>query len=141
MNYYFDTSALAKRYIAETGSDTVDQLFESAMTIYTSHIAWIEIMALYRRLLHENQITPSIYQTLIEETSRDFSCFKIIPFNDEVQLSCEAILENYYIKTLDLIHLASAGLIKSKIKAIVLSDKKLGAHAINLGLPVENVLD
>ncbi len=34
MNYFFDTSALIKRYVDEPGSDTVDRIFELAGIIY-----------------------------------------------------------------------------------------------------------
>ncbi len=50
MRYFFDTSALVKRYVQETGSDLVDKAFEEANQIIVSAITRIETLSAFRRL-------------------------------------------------------------------------------------------
>ena len=60
MNYYFDTSALIKRYIDEEGSDSVERLFEQAESISVSFITKIECVFTLRRLFLEGLLDQII---------------------------------------------------------------------------------
>lgn len=60
MKLYFDTSALVKKYICETGSENADKLFLSASEIYISIIGHVEAVSSFRRLLLEKEIKKKI---------------------------------------------------------------------------------
>jgi len=50
MILFFDTSALIKRYISETGSNKVDELFEISENIIVSPVTKIEVYSSLKRL-------------------------------------------------------------------------------------------
>jgi predicted nucleic acid-binding protein len=54
-SYYFDTSALAKRYVAEVGSSWVQDICaqQSGQTIYTSVLTQPEIVSALQRRMRE----------------------------------------------------------------------------------------
>jgi len=55
MRYYFDTSALLKRYIKESGSEVIDDTIDKAHEILVSALTHIEAISALRRLLSEGK--------------------------------------------------------------------------------------
>mgnify|MGYP000331973244 CR=1 FL=1 len=125
MIYYFDTSALIKRYILEQGSNKVDNLFESAEAIFVSAITKIESISTIKRLLSEKVISQEEYTRLKNEIIYDFNYFSIISLNSTIEKQAINLIETYQLKTLDSIQLACFISIRDQVNAIVLSDKKL----------------
>lgn len=140
MIYFFDTSALIKRYIDEPGSDVVDEIFEIAVHIYVSQVTLIEAIATLRRLLHEKILNQEQFHYLKNEFITDMAYFIVVPFDQSVVNVCLDILNEQQLKTLDTIQLASAFVVKSKTDAMVLADQKLGIEAKNLNISTINVL-
>lgn len=141
MNYFFDTSALIKRYVDEPGSDTVDRIFELAGIIYIAQITLIESIATLRRLLHEKILNREQFHYLKNEIITDMAYFTVIPLNPSVENICLDILSDHQLKTLDSIQLASACVVKSKTDALVLADKKLDKTAKELSINTIHVLN
>ncbi len=57
MILYCDTSALIKRYVEEDRSDEVDGLWEEAVVVVTSIVAFAETMATFRRKYREGVLS------------------------------------------------------------------------------------
>ena len=57
MIYYFDTSALVKRYHREVGTEIVDSIIESDAEIYFSSIAIAETVSALVRLKERGLIS------------------------------------------------------------------------------------
>ena len=58
MNYfYFDSSALVKRYAQEIGTELVVNLCQKEVAIFISDIALAELGAAFARKLREGEIT------------------------------------------------------------------------------------
>ncbi|RKX70523.1 MAG: VapC toxin family PIN domain ribonuclease, partial [Spirochaetes bacterium] len=72
MNCFFDTSALIKNYIEETGSEKVSALMEEADEIFVSKITIIECFSTLKRILSERLISKSDYIRLKKEILYDF---------------------------------------------------------------------
>lgn len=71
-NYFFDSSGLVKRYVAETGSEWVCKLcvFDSGNIIYNSRIAGVEVIAAVYRRLHQGDLslrTSSGYSLAVQK--------------------------------------------------------------------------
>jgi hypothetical protein len=107
MVFFFDTSALIKRYIAETGSKKVDDLFKTAIQIIISPVTKVEIYSTINRLRSENAISKNDYSRLNEEIQYDFKFFKVLSFNQEIESLSVHLIEKHQLKTLDSIQLAS----------------------------------
>ena len=138
MILYFDTSALIKRYINETGSSKVDELMDSAKMVFVSVIAEIEALSAFRRLLEEKAIGRSDFNNLKNELETDFKYFEVIELDKDLTAEAKRLIEKYKIKTLDSIQLASVYLIKEDINNFVVCDKTLLKCALKEGIKAIN---
>ncbi len=64
MRVYFDSSAFAKRYIDETGTETVLAWCERASELALSVIAVPELISAFCRLQREGRLTDAQYQII-----------------------------------------------------------------------------
>jgi predicted nucleic acid-binding protein len=66
--YYFDTSALAKRYVVEVGSAWVQTIVaqQSGQTIYTSVLTQPELVSALRRRVREGLLEAPEAQRLAQ---------------------------------------------------------------------------
>ncbi len=131
MNCFFDTSALIKNYIEETGSEKVSALMEEADEIFVSEITIIECFSTLKRILSERLISKSDYIRLKKEILYDFEFFSKVGLSPE---NCEPLIDEYQLKTLDSIQLAASLSVSDEIDAFICCDKKLlkAAEAENL---------
>lgn len=140
MIFFFDTSALIKRYITENGSDVVEQLMSQASTIFLSPITFIECNSILKRLLIEKYINNSQYLHIKSEIEEDFKYFTVISFSKSIETNACNVIEKYNVKTLDSIQLGSLIEVKEKIQSFVVCDNILIASALSEGINVINPL-
>lgn len=138
MIFFFDTSALIKRYVLEDGSDKVDQLFDLANVIAVSPITLIEASSALKRLLLTKLISQNDYLQLKQIIGEDFKDFEVIPFTSNIEDTAIRIIEKYQLKTLDSIQLASSLNVETHIDGFVVSDAKLKDAAESEGFHVIN---
>jgi len=141
MIYFFDTSALIKRYIQEKGSNIVDALMDSADDIFVSAITRIESISAARRLLEEKNMNQSDFEMLKNNLASDFPFFTIVDFSDHIEEKAIALIEKYQIKTLDSIQLACCLSVKKDIDHLVTCDNKLEKTALEEGIDIVNPLN
>ncbi len=55
-SYFFDTSALFKRYVEEKGSQVVDNIFAQSTGKYITSICLVEVVSNLRRLVDVDEI-------------------------------------------------------------------------------------
>ena len=122
MNCFFDTSALIKNYIEETGSEKVSALMEEADEIFVSKITIIECFSTLKRILSERLISKSDYIRLKKEILYDFEFFSRVSLTPEI---CEQLIDEYQLKTLDSIQLAASLSVSDEIDAFICCDNKL----------------
>ncbi len=131
MIFFFDTSALIKRYIVENGSEKVDNLFKTASQIIISPVTKIETCSTINRLKVENAISKEDYSRLNKEIQYDFRYFKVLSFNQEIESQSIYLIEKHQLKTLDSIQLASCLSQRDFIDDFIVSDKRLKQAAKN----------
>ena len=82
MNIFLDSSAYAKRFIEEEGSQKIDDILQQASQLALSIICFPEILSALNRRLREKSISKHEYilakQRLAEETS-DIQIINITP--------------------------------------------------------------
>ncbi len=125
MNFYFDTSALIKKYIDEIGSDKVDNLMEQADNVFVSVITEIETFSTFKRLLIEKVISLNDYKILKEEFNTDYQYYNQINFDMDIANNAKMLIEKYQLKTFDSIQLGTALYVKDEIDYFVVCDDKL----------------
>lgn len=137
MKFYFDSSALLKRYIAETGSDLVDGLFLEADSVAVSSICLPEVISALSRLRREKKLNPHQYNLCKKAAVEDFVSFEVCELSPVVVRTTIHILEHSDLRAADAIHLASA--INAKVSRFISSDAKQILTAKEFNLSVESV--
>jgi predicted nucleic acid-binding protein len=124
---YFDTSALAKKYIKETGSDEVIKIIADE-TVATSKLTYPEMISTMVRRNRAGDISSKELSELFGIFEDDYKYFALIDFSDEMLSLVKAVLKRYFLKAADGLHLASALWLKNLINenvTFVTSDMNL----------------
>lgn len=113
---YLDTSALVKRYYEEPGTKVVGQLFRDAPLIFTSKIAYAETISAFMRKKRESELSSNDYQKVLKDFKRDWEhLYIVIELSDAVVKGTEILIESYWLRGFDAIHLASAQIAQKEI--------------------------
>ena len=122
MILFADTSALAKRYIEESGSDVVDELLSRADILIVSSITRIELNSAFSRRLKDRTLDEKSYKSALGEFNNDFEFIEVIKFDLEAESSAIDNIRKHNMKTLDAIQLSSVKM--SKADMFITADKK-----------------
>jgi len=123
--YFLDTSALAKRYVTEIGSNWVKTLTDPALEnkIILSRITWVELISAFARLQREGKVDPNDVKTNIQAFRYDWETqYQVVEVNEELIENAGNLVQKYPLRAYDSVQLASA----LKIYPIF---EKLNTHA------------
>lgn len=142
--FFFDTSAIAKRYVPEVGSSWIQGLTiePTENTIVISRLTTVELVSALTRRQREKAISQDDFVTLrgaflfhVEKI------YTVINLNKDVLADARALLERHSLRTLDAIQLASAlkaRQIFNKVPTFLSADTRLLTAAAAEGLPTDN---
>ena len=143
--FFFDTSALVKRYYSEKGTDAVDEIIETDQNcVVISSLSIIETVSAFRRKHNRGELSKeamdgllsSFFQEALEE-------FLILPLEESIlQFSFELILEDD-LRTLDSLQFSTAISIEPEIEdfRFVCTDSDLVSIAQKRGLSTVNPVE
>jgi predicted nucleic acid-binding protein len=137
MKIFFDSSALAKRYIEEMGSEKVQELCSEATLIGVSSICLPEIVSALCRLHYHSSITNEQYREAKEALLKDFEDILVCNITPAVISQAVSILETNRVRTLDALHIACA--LEWKAEAFATSDVRQSSAARRAGLRIVTV--
>ena len=123
MKAFLDTSSLIKKYVAEPGSDRLEEQLEKVGEIIVAPIYWIELNSALERRLHEKSLTQAQVTTIRREADKDLNYFSRIIWNEPLEQKAVELIKKYYFKALDSIQLAAG--ILSKADLFLTSDQNL----------------
>ncbi|MDE0552903.1 MAG: type II toxin-antitoxin system VapC family toxin [Candidatus Poribacteria bacterium] len=149
-HFYFDASALVKRYTEEIGSDKVDYLFVNAplnqlkcLTLGAAEVFWICV-----RKKNDGRITPYEFTHAVTNLNRevisDASNFRTDSVPDALVWASLNLVETYSLNSVDAIVLRSALETVTELRRtddtmiLVASDQRLLRAASSEGLLVFN---
>ena len=132
MRVFLDSSALAKRYIREPGTEEVNELCRNASEILVSVISVPEIHSALNRTVRLGKLSKTQYRQLKHSFLNDVSEATIIALSEEIITKAILCLEKTPLKTLDALHVASA--LHFGCELFVTADKAQGRAATALGL-------
>jgi len=145
MIYYFDTSAIIKKYVSEDGTARVLKLFAGNSHVATSVVAYAEVMAAVARKYREGIVGREDRDLIAKQFSTDWIEYNHIHVSDPLLEKCTNLVFNYPLRGFDAIHLASAILAQESTGeeiVFICSDRRLRAPASDHGLqfldPSEN---
>jgi len=134
---FFDASAFAKRYVAETGSGDVDTLCAKASDLAVGVICIPEILSALNRRVRERSLTPRQYAEAKRRLSSDIRDADVVDLTPGVIAVATEVLESSPVRALDALHIACAVVWKSGL--FVTSDKRQIDAARRAGLRTERV--
>lgn len=115
MKVFLDTSAFAKRYVAEQGSDKVMALCLKADSLVVSVICLLELISTLSRLVREKKLAKADYRKLKGEAMADLADVDICQITAEVLAWVVSLLESHPLRAMDAIHIACALIIKPDV--------------------------
>ena len=105
---YLDTSALLKRFVAETGTVLVTALVSRHGPVATATIAFAELHAGLARKRREGHLSEGEYARTCRRFDHDWGAYVRVDLDDEVLVLARDLVRRHPLKGFDAIHLASA---------------------------------
>lgn len=143
--FFLDSSALAKRYIAETGTAWV-QSITVGNRIFVARITLVEIVSAITRRGRNGDLTPHEMAQALADVRADFkTLYEVIAINSQLIRQAEQAAEKHALRAYDAVQLAAAQQVnKAYITqglppvTFVSADQKLNAAAMTEGLAVDD---
>ncbi len=108
MILYLDTSALAKLYLDEEGSETVHEAVEAVGNAATSTVAYAETRAAFARRRRIGDLDQEELRSLVTALDGDWRSYVRLAVSNLVAYRAGEMAERYALRGFDAIHLASA---------------------------------
>jgi predicted nucleic acid-binding protein len=151
-SFYFDSSALVKYYIIESGTIWVQNLIDGqlderwANTISTSALTWVEVISAFAKRHRMGDISTHLYKALtarfLQEARFRYGRLRV---NDAVIDVAVELIQRHPLRAYDAVQLATALILNSTLIAdkllpltFVSADNVLCEAARAEGLPAEN---
>ena len=132
MRTFFDSSAFAKRYVEEAGSQSVDALCAEATELALSVVCIPEIISALNRRVREGTLSRQQYEQAKRRLSEDVEDAAIVNLTPPVLSTCTAILEDSPVRAVDALHVACA--VAWEAELFVSADKRQVSAARKAGL-------
>ena len=128
-NFFFDTSALFKRYQPEKGTLKVNEIFSGKNTcLFISNISIIEVISNLKRLYEVDHITTKpqfiLQKSQFYKDIRDFEITVVDIISDHI-LTAESLILKRYMKPFDSLQLAISLNLPRAGLTFVCADKRL----------------
>ena len=110
-SYFFDSSALAKRYVTENGTTWVQSLADPAAgnSLYVARITLVELVSAITRRKRNGDLTPAAAAAAISDIRADFiSDYQVIEITALLVAQAEALAEKHALRGYDAVQLAAA---------------------------------
>lgn len=137
MNVAFDSSAIAKRYIAEPGSEQVDAILQSAAQLGLSALCVPEIISALNRRVREGVLPQSGYEQAKAQLVADVSDAVVLQLTPDVVATAVTLLEQNALRAMDALHVAGALVWQADL--FVTADQRQFAAAQQAGLTAQLV--
>jgi predicted nucleic acid-binding protein len=129
---FFDSSAFAKRYVQEPGSEAVDALCMEATDLALSVVCIPEILSALNRRVRERSLSARQYRTAKEALFDDIRDAEIVNLTPDVISTCTTLLEASPVRAMDALHVACA--LQWGAEMFVSADERQVAAAKKAGL-------
>jgi len=141
---FCDSSALIKKFVAESGSGRVIAVLAAAELIAVSRLAYPEIVAALGRKHREKGLTAQGHRQALDLLEHDWRELVVVELLEEFQPLIRRLAARHGLKGADLVHLASAIWIGKSVNrrvTFVGSDARLQRAAASEKLTVVNPED
>lgn len=108
MKTVFDSSAFAKRYIAEPGSEQVDAILQNAAQLGLSALCVPEIVSALNRHVRERFLPLSGYKQAKAQLVADVADAVVLQLTPDVVATAVTLLEQNTLRAMDALDVAGA---------------------------------
>jgi predicted nucleic acid-binding protein len=137
MKLAVDSSAFAKRYVQEVGSDKLYRFLESASELAFCVILVPEIISGLNRRLKERILPIEDYRAVKKQLMDDIHDATVLQITPSVISRSVKLLEGNFLRALDALHVACA--LEWQADLFVTSDRRQFMAATNTGLRTEYI--
>lgn len=137
MKTFLDSSALAKRFIEEPGSEVVESLCLAASELGLCVTCVPEILSAVNRRLRERRLRREHYDLIKRHLLADVADATIVDLTPAVIASTVAVLETSAVRAADAMHVAAA--VAWGAELFVSADRQQCAAARKAGLRVKTI--
>jgi len=147
-HYYLDSSALVKRYVAEAGTNWIQNLCAPGAdhTLYTIRISGAEVVAALFRRVRANALTLADAEAAASQFKIDFrEHYQIVEVTNALVEQAMSLAERHGLRGYDSIQLAAAMELQSvrhalslDLLTLVCADDALNNAAVAEGLTAVN---
>lgn len=135
MKLLVDSSAFAKRYVQEPGTEDMEAFLQRASELALCIILVPEIISGLNRRLREEILSTNAYRKLRNQLLEDVQDATVIQITPSVISHSVKLLENNVLRAMDSFHVACA--LEWQADLFVTSDKRQFIAAKNAGLVAE----
>lgn len=145
--YYFDTSGLVKRYVAEIGTAWVTGIMDPAAgnLLHVARLTGVEVVSAIARRAHSGSLSAAHAASALTHFRADFKTrFQIVGITAALVKQAMSLAETHLLRGYDGVQLAAALQVHRRCLALGLSltlvsaDTDLNAAAVAEGLLVED---
>lgn len=146
--YFLDSSALVKRYVAETGTAWIQALAVPSAhnTLLISRITWVEVLSALARRQREGSLPPASVTQAIQSFRYDLDTqYQVVEVDRDLAEAAGKLVRKHPLRAYDAVQLASALRIqiafaraRSASLTFLAADDRLLANAQAAGLTTDN---
>ncbi len=145
--YFIDSSALVERYVNETGTAFVTDVFDPATAhrLYVARITGVEVIAALARRGRAGDIAALALTAALIQFRQEFTTlYRIVEITSALLFDAMRLAETRALRGYDAVQLAAALRVHSECTALglvatlVSSDRDLNEAAVAEGMAVEN---
>ncbi len=146
--YFFDSSALVKRYIPETGSGWIQTLTDTRADnlLIIARVTWVEVLSALARRQRERSLSSADRDLVIQQFQFDLNTqYRVVEFDQTLTQQAGALVSQFPLRAYDAIQLASGlrtqlALVSATLTPLVFltADVQLLTVAQSVGLTVDN---
>jgi len=145
--YFFDSSALVKRYVSETGTGWVKSLLQPSAghTLHLASITGVEVTAALTRRTRGGHLTTTELNFALSQFHADLRAYQTIGVSELLVVQAVNLARLHALRGYDAVQLAAALAVHAERRAarlpaltLVCADSELNAAARSEGLLVEN---
>jgi predicted nucleic acid-binding protein len=113
MIFFLDASALAKRYVSESGTERVRALFRRHAQIAVSRLSEVEVSSALVRRMKLGDLEPETVDAHLASLLEDLSACDVIEIRKPVVTRARELVYGHALRAYDAVQLASALRIKT----------------------------
>ena len=133
---YFDSSALVKLVVQETGSDLAAELWDGCDAALASRLAYPEVRAALAASGRNHDLSDDYLDTAEQQWEQFWAAVRPVELTAAVERHAGQLARSHALRGADAVHLASALAIGDPDLIIAVWDRRLQADAATAGLHI-----